>query len=1032
MALRLTPTNPAVRALVAGTTMSLALGVAHAQMEMRPVTPAAFEQISPNKLYLQAGIVDTAASTPRVSLQQMLATAAPTDRFVLQLDGPMTPERRDAMQRSGLRVHDYLPVNAYIVSVTEPVADAGLLGFVQWHAPFDRAWKIQPGLGQRTYSTPERQLMAQRGEVGVVVVLFEGFGDQVVIDQLVGLGDAQVHYSEVMGSNVLVHATMKLEDVEQLADLSAVQFIEEAWEVELRNSTNRWVVQTGVLNNMPIYDNGIRGAGEIVGILDGRVDHDHCAFNDTNPIGTTHRKIKAYNTSLGTDDHGTHVAGTVVGDAGSNDSNRGVAYEGKFVFNTTPAFNESSILQRLEQHGSQGASIHTNSWGDDGTTAYNSLARGFDVYSRDTETALVLLAVTNTSTLRNPENAKNLLACGATQDTPNLGSHCSGGVGPTSDGRRKPEIYAPGCGTISSDGNTSCGTRSLTGTSMATPAIAGAAMLVRQYFGDGFYPSGSANLSDAISPSGALVKAVLLNSAVDMTNVSGYPSNLEGWGRVTAADSLYFDGDARNLYIETLTNRFGLSTGESNSFNVSVQDPSEPLKITMVFTDVAAASGASFAPVNDLDLEVVSPTGAVYRGNVFSGGQSTTGGSFDIRNNVEQVHINTPQAGNWTVNIIASAVNQDVQGYAMVATGGISPQPSGVSLSLASPVPSLLEPGVSVDIDVNIVPGADSVIGGSETFHYSFDGGAYQTASLTPLGGDLFRATLPGAACDDMPRFYFSAEGTTSGVITLPAGAPGNRFEATVGEEAITFEDDMETNQGWIAGAAGDTATTGIWTRVNPVGTSAQPEDDNTGAGTQCWVTGQGTVGGGLGDNDVDGGQTTLTSPTIDLAAAQSATISYYRWYSNTEGASPAADVFEIDISDNGGASWTNVETVGPATENSGGWIQHSFNVEDFVGLTNQVVMRFIAADEGSGSIVEAGIDDFSVAVFECEDVVTPSCPGDANGSGTVDFDDLNLILGNWGTAGPDGDVAPAPDGNGTVDFDDLNLVLGNWNATCN
>ena len=174
MALRLTPTNPAVRALVAGTTMSLALGVSHAQLEMRPITPDAFEQISPSKLYMQAGIVDTAASTPRIPLQQMLAAAVPTDRFVLQLDGPMTPDRRDDLQRAGLRIHEYLPVNAYIVSVAEPVVDAGLLGFVQWHAEFDRTWKVQPGIGQRTYATPERQLMAQRGEVGVVVVVNRG------------------------------------------------------------------------------------------------------------------------------------------------------------------------------------------------------------------------------------------------------------------------------------------------------------------------------------------------------------------------------------------------------------------------------------------------------------------------------------------------------------------------------------------------------------------------------------------------------------------------------------------------------------------------------------------------------------------------------------------------------------------------------------------------------------------------------------------------------------------------------------------
>ncbi|MCA9310891.1 MAG: hypothetical protein KDA21_06775, partial [Phycisphaerales bacterium] len=62
----------------------------------------------------------------------------------------------------------------------------------------------------------------------------------------------------------------------------------------------------------------------------------------------------------------------------------------------------------------------------------------------------------------------------------------------------------------------------------------------------------------------------------------------------------------------------------------------------------------------------------------------------------------------------------------------------------------------------------------------------------------------------------------------------------------------------------------------------------------------------------------------------------------------------------------------------------------------------------------------------------TPTgCEGDADGNNTIDFDDLNVILGNWGTSGPAGDVYPFPGGDGQVNFDDLNLVLGNWGVSC-
>ena len=113
----------------------------------------------------------------------------------------------------------------------------------------------------------------------------------------------------------------------------------------------------------------------------------------------------------------------------------------------------------------------------------------------------------------------------------------------------------------------------------------------------------------------------------------------------------------------------------------------------------------------------------------------------------------------------------------------------------------------------------------------------------------------------------------------------------------------------------------------------------------------------------MDGGTTTLLSPTLDLAGIANPKIGYWRWYSNTGGSNPGADVFVIDISNNNGASWTNVETIGPAgVGTTGGWLRHDFLVSDFVTPTSQIRMRFVASDLGGGSIVEAAIDDFDVS----------------------------------------------------------------------
>jgi hypothetical protein len=189
---------------------------------------------------------------------------------------------------------------------------------------------------------------------------------------------------------------------------------------------------------------------------------------------------------------------------------------------------------------------------------------------------------------------------------------------------------------------------------------------------------------------------------------------------------------------------------------------------------------------------------------------------------------------------------------------------------------------------------------------------------------------------------------------------------------------DLETDEGWLVGALDDTATTGIWERVNPVGTEAQPEDDHTLLGVTCFVTGQGAVGGGLGDNDVDGGKTTLVSPVLDLSGLSDPAIGYWRWYSNDKGAAPGADVFQVDISNDDGASWTPVETVGPSgPETVGGWLYHSVPVSDFVTPTAQVRLRFIAEDAGSGSVVEAAVDD--VLVIDCVDC-TANLPAEPQG----------------------------------------------------
>ncbi len=165
---------------------------------------------------------------------------------------------------------------------------------------------------------------------------------------------------------------------------------------------------------------------------------------------------------------------------------------------------------------------------------------------------------------------------------------------------------------------------------------------------------------------------------------------------------------------------------------------------------------------------------------------------------------------------------------------------------------------------------------------------------------------------------------------------------------------------------ADDTATSGAWVRADPVGTTAtaggqaQPEDDHTpDPGVICFVTGNGVVGGAPGDNDVDGGKTTLLSPVFDLAGAESASISYWRWYTNNLGNSPGLDYWTVEVTSDG-SNWVQLEHT---TASANVWGQYTFNLEQYVPLTNQVRIRFIADDAAPGSLVEAAVDDIVLSV---------------------------------------------------------------------
>jgi Trypsin-like peptidase domain len=326
----------------------------------------------------------------------------------------------------------------------------------------------------------------------------------------------------------------------------------------------------------------------------------------------------------------------------------------------------------------------------------------------------------------------------------------------------------------------------------------------------------------------------------------------------------------------------------------------------------------------------------------------------------------------------------------------------GLAFQFPDGLPDFVDPAGGTTLLVSV--GADGglqPVDGTGMFHYDA-GDGYVSVAMDAVGANMYHAVFTEAPCLTPISFYVSAEADDGQTYTSPAGAPDQAYLTIAATDVQTVAQfDLETDPAWTIGAPDDTATTGIWVLANPIGTIAQPENDHTVGGTDCYFTGQGTIGGGDGDNDVDGGKTTLTTAPFDLSGLDPADLSYWRWYDNSKGPGPNADVFVVDASDDAGKTWVNLETVGPdGPDVAGGWILASVRLTDFIDPTDSVLIRFVASDNDAPSLIEAAIDDVRIDALICDE----QCKVDFNHDGALNILDFVAFQTAFANADPDAD----------------------------
>ncbi|MFP4608625.1 MAG: CARDB domain-containing protein [Candidatus Aenigmatarchaeota archaeon] len=651
--------------------------------------------------------------------------------YVVHMVGPIKADWRSNLESKGVEVINYVPNYAYEVRMTPGLAeDVRALEFVDWVGVYQPAFKLADGLEPGLVNI---RLVEGASREAITDISSRRDIDIISINEVATYGTkilAEVRdedsFTEIALNPYVYHISNHLEP-KLHAEVDSQIIGGGAWVMDDDDDPETPYRVHGdygsYINQMGYDGSGIVIAVPDTGLGDGTTPNaGHPDFTDRVIGGHGFENEDEWQDGYG---HGTHCAGSAVGDTfdgtGEEYAGHGPYYvaqgmgSGSDIYGVKIFSDDGSwigpsdyleILEVPKQNAD--AYVSSNSWGSDSSGSYGDADSAYDIGVRDSDRdtsgnqpTVVTVSAGNAGsgeqTTGSPGNGKNVITVGAVDsympDADQYGNEQSTGDNPdevadfssrgwTADNRVKPDIVAPGASILSTstpevaDSNL-YGLYSeddryewCDGTSMSNPTAAGAALVATDWY--------ESNYGERPSP--AMVKALMINTAHDLDDSNGntdpIPNKDEGWGLVDLSKLEYPEDDPISFYLEDQTSVFTDSQQE-DEYPIVADRADGALNVSVVWTDkeAPAGTGDDTTLLNDLDLEVESPSGDIYRGNAFENGwtqpNSDTMGDFDDSgdgwddtNTVENVYIpgSEVEDGVYTVRVRAQNIAEDAVG----------------------------------------------------------------------------------------------------------------------------------------------------------------------------------------------------------------------------------------------------------------------------------------------------------------------------------------------------------------------------------